>query len=279
MNIIGLGQAGCAIAEKFKQHSQYTVYKIDVGLEGENCFALEKQDSPEKYEKSYPKLKAFIKEIKNEVLYITSAGMVSGASLHILEQLHKKSCKINILYIKPDRFHLSETKKLQDNVVYSVLQEYARSGLFNNVLIVDNLMIENILEEVTIKEYYDKINTLIVSTIHMINVFNNTQAILDTSDDISPSARISTLGLVDIDSGEEKLFFDIKNWRYKKYYYAIPEETLNSDGSLLKKIKKQIKNKAKDVDERIRFTYGVYSTSYEQTYGYVIVKSSAVQKK
>ncbi len=34
MNIIGLGNAGCAIADKFAQYPQYDIYKIDVGLKG-----------------------------------------------------------------------------------------------------------------------------------------------------------------------------------------------------------------------------------------------------
>ena len=30
--IIGLGQAGCRIADRFTQYPQYEVYKMDVGL-------------------------------------------------------------------------------------------------------------------------------------------------------------------------------------------------------------------------------------------------------
>ena len=32
--IIGLGSAGCNIADKFSAYNQYEVYKIDVGLKG-----------------------------------------------------------------------------------------------------------------------------------------------------------------------------------------------------------------------------------------------------
>ena len=31
--IIGLGQAGCNVADKFAEYPQYKVYKIDAGLE------------------------------------------------------------------------------------------------------------------------------------------------------------------------------------------------------------------------------------------------------
>ena len=34
--VIGLGAAGCNIADQFAKHPQYKVYKIDVGLESLN---------------------------------------------------------------------------------------------------------------------------------------------------------------------------------------------------------------------------------------------------
>jgi cell division GTPase FtsZ len=51
MNIIGLGQAGCNIAEHFKRYAQYNVFKIDTGLKKEKgVYALEHQNTPEDYE-------------------------------------------------------------------------------------------------------------------------------------------------------------------------------------------------------------------------------------
>ena len=41
MNIIGLGKAGCKIAELFKQYPQYTVFKFDSDEKlkrKKNCF-------------------------------------------------------------------------------------------------------------------------------------------------------------------------------------------------------------------------------------------------
>ena len=139
--IIGLGQAGCNIAEKFKKHPQYKVYKIDVGLENEaNSYALERQESPELYESKCPNLKTFFKEVSNDVLFITSSGDVSGASLRILEQLKKKTI-VSVLYIKPDLSLLPEIKNLQENLVFRVLQEYARSAVFEKIYLVDNMLL------------------------------------------------------------------------------------------------------------------------------------------
>lgn len=48
--IIGLGSAGCNIADCFAEYPQYTVYKIDNNVYGKNCYFLPKFDSPEEYE-------------------------------------------------------------------------------------------------------------------------------------------------------------------------------------------------------------------------------------
>ena len=64
MNIIGLGKAGCAIAECFSQYPQYNIFKIDVGIESDfdfigqyedaevkkKAYSVKKQKGPEEYE-------------------------------------------------------------------------------------------------------------------------------------------------------------------------------------------------------------------------------------
>ncbi len=56
--IIGLGQAGCAIADRFAQYPQYEVYKMDQGLKRTpRTYGLKTAPTPE-HEDSW-KLKAF----------------------------------------------------------------------------------------------------------------------------------------------------------------------------------------------------------------------------
>ena len=38
MNVIGLGSAGCGIADKFAQYPQYSIYKVDVGVNSDFDF-------------------------------------------------------------------------------------------------------------------------------------------------------------------------------------------------------------------------------------------------
>ena len=45
MNIIGLGKAGCAIAEKFNKYPQYKTFQIDVGAENDFDFIGQYEDT------------------------------------------------------------------------------------------------------------------------------------------------------------------------------------------------------------------------------------------
>lgn len=273
--IIGLGQAGCSIAEKFKKYPQYKVYKIDVGLKEAGSYAMKRQTTPELYESRCPNLKTFFKEVSNEVLFITSSGDISGASLRILEQLGGRT--IGVLYVKPDMSLLSMTEKLQENVVFRVLQEYARSSVFEKIFLADNAQIAEVIGDVPIKEHYNYLNEVIVSTIHMINVFDNSKSVLDNFSQPMETARIFTFGLVNFEEeeSEEKMFFDLQMPREKKYYYAYPEEIIESDGTLMKKIKKHIKKNTEH--DKMKISYGIYSTNYEQPYVYCVSSSTLVQ--
>ena len=277
MNIIGLGQAGCNIAECFKQYSQYKVLKIDTGLEkSKGVYAMEHQSKPEAYEDKFPNLKrTLLKGVNGQTLFITSCGFVSGASLRLLEQI-KDKCQIIALYVRPDSTNLSREKTLQDNMMFYVLQEYARSGLLERLYIVDNLKMSEVVGDVPVREYYNKINELISSTLHMINVFDNSEPVMNTFSKPIDVARISTLGLVDYETEEEKMFFDLDIPREKRYYYAIPEDILESDGTLVKKVKKQVKNNVER--DTMKSSYQIHSTNYDKPYVYFVSNSSFIQK-
>jgi len=270
--VIGLGKAGCAIADKFAEHPQYKIFKIDSeGLDSKNknCHLLKKQSSPEGYEKATRSMKTFFSKTTDDILFVLSgSGMISGASLQILKNLRGKN--VNILYIKPDLEFLGHTNIMQERVVRNVLQEYTRSGLFNRIFLVDNKKVEEVLGEVPIIGYYDKLNDLIVSTFHMVNVYNHQKAIHATPFDTAQTTRISTLGILNVDEGEEKLFFSLDNIREKCYYYAINSKVLETDGKLLRTLTDNIN---KNIGKDVRAGFQVYSTSYKQNYGYLVVNT------
>ena len=270
--IVGLGKAGCNIARTFQKYPQYGVFKLDTAYSDENnYYRLEKHETPEDYENSCPDLTYFFKYARGNTLFITSgASPVSLSSLNVLSQL-KDRCKLSVLYVKPDIDTLTGQAQLIERSVYYIMQEYARSGLFENLYIIENERIEKLLGGLPVIGYYDQINDTIASTIHMINVFDNTDSVINTFSDRHEISRIATFGIINPQTGEENSLFDLDNVREKRYYFAVPENKLKTDNHLLTKIREQVGNEQGT-------SYGIYSTKYQVDYTYSVSRSSQVQE-
>jgi hypothetical protein len=276
ISVIGLGQTGSDIADLFAQYPQYSVYKILVGKKKgkrKNSYTLLEQPSPEEYESNCPSLKSFFKDIKGQVLFVVDGSeLVSSSSLQILSQI--RQFPITVLYVKPDTDFLPERNKLSENAVRGVLQEYARSAVFERIFLVDKTVVAASLGEIPIKSYHQKIYQAIVSTMHMINVFSRSPVVMGTSAEPIGVARISTFGFADFETGKENLFFPLDFSREKNYYYAFNEDKLANEGKLLSRVKENVLSQS---HEKLKTTYAVYETQYEEDYVYVLSHSSMVQ--
>ena len=80
--------------------------------------------------------------------------------------------------------------------------------------------------------YFDVVNQAIANTLHMINVFRNSEPVIGNFTRPSPLSRIATVGVLDVDKDEEKWFFDLKMARDVVYYYGINEIDLMEDGTV-----------------------------------------------
>ena len=276
--IVGLGGVGCNVANQFSNYNEYDIYQLDnIDKEERNYYCLPTYKRHEDYEKELEDLEKFFEKIFGDCLFIVSgASSVSGASLVILEKISQR-CNINILYIKPDMSLFSELRTKQEKVVFQVLQQYTRSGVFEKMFIVNNTLVEEVVGTVSVKNYYNRINELIVSTLHMINVFKHSELVFGTFSPLASTANISTFGIVDPESGEDKLFYDIEMPREKVYYYGIPNEKLENDENLLKKIKGQMVEKVKQGQTKI--SYGLYATSYDEIYCYSTAHATLIQEE
>lgn len=269
--IIGIGTAGCNLANKFKQYPQYQVFNIDTGINGENCLSLEARNSHEEYERNSPSLQGPFLGISGDILTTLSSGKVSGSVLRILYQL--RHCNINVLYMKPDGV-LSTTAKMQDRVTMNVLQEYARSGLFNRIFLVDNTVVEGIIGDVPIIGYYDKLNDVISNSFHQINKAQHIKPIIDQTSPPKIGNRISTFGLFNVETGEEKLFFPLDIPKEKCYYFFINRKKLETDGKLMRVIRDAVSAKSTDVT---RTGFAIFSTEHSSDYCYVMASTDVVQ--
>ncbi len=274
MNIIGLGNAGCQVSKNFEDYEQYKVFCIDTEDKGYGAFVpLKFQKTHEDYEKKYKALN-LKKCLGPTTLILCGAGNVSGCALRIIEQL--KDNPINLIYIKPDTDQLSHKQKLKDKVTFNVMQQYARSALLECMYIVENSLVETALENLSIKTYWQDINNVISSTYHMLNVFNNTEPLLASSAPRPNVARIGTFGMVNYDTNDEKLLYNIQYPRSKNYFYGINEKTLEEDNQILHSIRDFVKQKA---SEKIAANFSIFSTSYEHNYVYSTHYASFIQEQ
>ena len=230
---------------------------------------MPKQSGPEMYEEKCPSMRSFFKDVKGEVLFVIGgSGDITGAALRILQSL--SNCEINILYIRPDVKLLPETKKKHEWVTFNILQEYARSGVFEQIILIDNSSVSDIVGEVSIVDYYDKINETVASIVHFINVFDNSRSIMSTFHPFRETSRIRTVGLVDVDTGEEKMLFPLDNVTEARYYYTIGGKSLKEDATLNNKIRSQMRGK----DGRTSF--GIFKTDYNDNFCYSLVCSREI---
>ena len=283
-SVIGLGQAGCAIAAKLAQYPQYNIFQIDTDLgtleEGAiHALNIKAQPSTETYEAAaYPEFDHILDKIAPETLFITSCGTISGASLRILEALRDKT-RISVMYVIPDAANLTDLQKLHNNLLFNVFQEYARSDLFERVILIDNAKCAAIMGEVPVLKFWDTLNSMIASTYHMINVFDHSRPVFTTFSNKVNTARMTTIGATLWSPDEEKeenMFFLLDIPREKRYYYAVPQKMLEEDKTLMTKIQKQIKTAVEH--DRMKVGYAIYSTTYDHPYVYCEGYSTLIQK-
>ena len=271
MRIVGLGRAGCNVTKAFSKFPQYQTYTIDTHESAD--ITIRKKNTHEEYDENFPNLKRKLRFTNDDVIIIVGgSGAISGGVLRLMDQI--KTNRITVMYIQPDLALASEVQKMQERIVRNVLQEYARSGAIERIYLFDNQMIERGVGETPIMGYYDILNQAIVNTMHMINIFNNTEPVIGNFIQPSELSRIATIGILDVEEEKEKWFFDLTNPRDVVYYYGIHEEVLKEDGMLFKRITDYVKSQ---VANGVNVSYGVFTTTYEQKYCYCIKYSSMVQ--
>jgi hypothetical protein len=206
--------------------------------------------------------------------FVVGGSLSSNYSLGILEQIKDK--KIDLIYIKPDTDLLTGYPVLVENAVFGVLQEYARSGLFNSLTVISNLNLERCLGDLPIKTYYHSLNQFIFSTIHHVNYFVHTEPEIGQVSKPAPINRIRTIAGLDIKNLEEKWFFDLDTPRELCYYLAINSEKLETEGGLHRRIVDMLKEKPRNAFRKI--SYAIYETPYHD-FGFCVAHTNVVQQK
>lgn len=266
--IIGLGQAGCNIAEKFKQYPPYQnkVHQLDsdqIGL----------LSNHERYEEQAVPPSLQIED--NSIVYvITSCGKISGCLLKLLETL--KHCKLNVVYIKPDLSFVSPEKKNFHPLILGVLQEYARSGLLENLFLFDNNVIKQSIGQFQITEYFNLLNFHIANIIHLYNVYSNVKPIFSNSYQLPENTdRISTFSVINWQTKQEVVCYKLQNVTKRHYFFNFNKEQ-TGDTNLLESVESLLTNlKESDI---VASMFDIFEVpNYSAPYAMAKVSTSIIQ--
>tara|TARA_R100001460_G_scaffold103579_3_gene148862 strand:+ start:507 stop:1370 length:864 start_codon:yes stop_codon:yes gene_type:complete len=277
--VIGLGKLGCAIAEQLTSYPEYRIYKIDSEIAERGSLSIGFFDNMENYEKGVDpeEVSVYLRSIKqsDEVLLILEGGEpISGAVLKILETI--KDTSLNVLYVSPDRQMISEVQKRDDKICFNVLQEYARSGKFESILLVDKTKVEELAGHVPVNEYENTISYFISYVVAMINFFKHTKPILANPIKPASIARLVTYGVSSLEEDKKdiNLLFPLSDVADIHFFYGIPKEELEADASLVKKIKEHVKSYK---SEEVSTSFSVYETTLENMIVLCVAYSAKIQ--
>ena len=264
MITIGLGNAGINICRKLSNLGKYKTVELDEGK------GLSKCQTHEEYESSVPKLAKTLKLGNDQDIWfiLCGASKVSGATLAVLEQI--KDREVKVMYIVPDPFFLSKTQKLQHNVTFGVLQEYARSGMINSLWLFDNKIISSIVGEGALGSYYDNANAAIANFLANYKWFKSTQPIMGNLHEPKNISRICTVSIGELEKNKENLYFLLDNITESCYYYSISSNKKENDKNLLNNIRTYLETKNNT-------TFGIWENGSEHSFFYSIKFTHYIQ--
>lgn len=289
MNIVTLGTAAKKMGLALREQSEngYRLFAIDSErVRDETPFEavydhFPRYENPEDYEnvfvKNDPEWDEFLNNINSysgDIIFIvTGGGNISLASLRILQYLRERSIKL--LFIRPDRDMLNDLEKAQERVAFRVLQEYARSGLVDELFIVSNEKVQEKLTDVSFENFYTEMNRAIASILHGVLTFSTKEPVFGNLAERSKIVRISTVGALNLSTSEEMVLFDLTNTREVVYYYGICDGDMAS-----KEVRDRILNelKTKQSNNLTHYSFGIFGTTYPQSYCYCLFSTNIIQE-
>jgi hypothetical protein len=277
--VIGLGKFGCSIAEHLTSYPEYRVYKIDSDITERGSLSIGAHNDMQEYENLIDdqEITVYLRSVKtdDEVLIITEGGEpISGALLRILSTI--KDAKVSVLYVCPDRQICSEIQKRDDKICFNIIQQYARSGAIETVYLLSKSSVEALVGDVSIQEYEKSMSYFVSYVLAMVNYFNHTKAIVSNKLSVRNSCRIATFGVCSLENNAPvSLLFPLQKISDVHFYYGLPEETIEGDGTIMKKIKQQVTDYK--TDENMSVGFSVYPLTLDDPFVACLAYSSEIQ--
>lgn len=270
---VGFGGVGCNIVRAMERlASDEKAYRyIDSKQQEGQSVTLRVYDSPEEQEQkcSVAPVKALFRRLRGKVLVVmTGTSKIAPSSLRALEIVTNKfgSENVSVLYVRPeDMMRKAGISRMMDRAVFGVLQEYARSGQIDEMLVVDNSMMEKIITDANLLNYHMKNNELLAYSLMMCMELVSRNAVYGVSGEFANTSRIKTIGVFDQDNGESFWFYNldaidtIAKVEIRHYFLCGQDRLTNVE--YMRKVREMMIDKA----------YAVYDAGdYVGKYGYCI---------
>ena len=274
MEVIGIGNAGREICKVFEQKG-YKTYSID--NHSDAFVKFPKVKTIEEAEKVQINLEELKNNIKSDhiLCVMAGSGLITGACLRILENFRDK--KIDFLYIQPDTSFMNNNGKKRERVVRNILQEFARSGLFNKMWMVSNKSISNLSSDISIGNYFEKVNEKVVDMWHLMEYYGQASALMGNLEEPQEQNRIATFGLYSLNDETEQKFYELEGVREKHFYFTFSEETLKETGNVLELVSRKL-DKARE-NEFQEVSYGFFSSGYTVDKVYIMYYTNHIQSE
>ena len=127
-----------------------------------------------------------------------------------------------------------------------------------------------------IEKYEQTLSYFVAYVIAMINFFNHTDPILANKIKPKHIARIATYGVSSLDDDNQgvNLLFPLEEATDIHFFYGVPKQDLAEDSSLVKRIKKHVKDYK---TEEISSSFSVYETTLDNLIVLCVAYSSKIQ--
>jgi hypothetical protein len=274
MEIIGIGNAGREICKLFEEKG-YKTCSIDTHDDAFIKFPKIKTiEGAEKVQLDLKKLKNNVKS-DHILCVMAGSGLITGVCLKVLEGFKEK--KIDFLYIQPDTSFMNNSGKTRERVVRNILQEFARSGLFNKIWLISNKSISNLSSDISIGNYFQKINEKIVDMWCLMEYYGQVPALMGNLEEPQEQNRIATFGLYNFQDEAEQKFYELSGVREKHFYFTFSEETLAETGNVLDLVSRKLEKAEENEFQQI--SYGFFPSGYSVDKVYIMYYTNHIQSE
>lgn len=271
-SIVAIGEQAFYFADSLSSYPEYNIYSF-ANTKAE--FKLPVFTQAERYEEPIDGLKEYLATSSNEIICVVSGGEpVSLSTLVILEELKEKD--IEVVYLMPNKQLLNEGKTRINNLVYGVLQEMTRSGVFKRFYLFELELVRKIMTKTALSEIQKSIAENCARHYHTYKWLASQEAVFSLEEEPSEKCVISSISYCDFDLTTESELGMIRFTREQEVLYGLSENKIKEDTELYDKVMKSFTDFKK---EDVKSSFKVFPVPYEEDIIYVRNSTSAPQNK